>query len=148
MRHLDDIPGLKLHKAAFLMGRMVEKELVKMMDISMPQFMVLMMVGYKDVCSQAEVARMRGLTEAAISRMTDGLVERKLLNKKANPQTRREHLLELTEEGKMILEKGIVCAKGVTGEVFSKLSPDEMSTLDRLMDKILSSVYTKPEDYA
>lgn len=143
-----DGPELKIHKAAFLMARLFEKDLQGALGLSLPQFMLLMTVMHKDKCSQAEIAKTRGLTEAAVSRMADTVLEKKWMTREENPENRREHILKLTKDGEIISQKAVEIVKANMGLVFAELTEDERVTLDRIMDKILQSVYTKTHNYA
>jgi len=144
----EGIPGVKLHKAAFLMAKRVERELVARTELTFHQFMMLVMVKHKEHCKQTEMAQMGHLTEAAISRMVGGMVEKGLVTRKENPKSRREHAVALTEKGKKSLEKGMNVAKESLGEILGILTAEEREKLDLLLDKILRFVYTKKESYA
>jgi DNA-binding MarR family transcriptional regulator len=142
------IPGVKLYKTAFLMAKRVERDLVVQTDLTFHQFMMLVMVKHKEHCKQTEMAQMGHLTEAAVSRMVGGMVEKGLVTRKENPRSRREHAVALTEKGKKSLEKGIRVAKESLGAVLGKLTAEEGEKLDGLLDKMLGFVYTEKESYA
>lgn len=144
----EDGPGLKMHKAAFLMSRIVEKDLQGALGLSLPQFMILMSVDHESECNQAQIAKMRGLTEAAVSRMVDTVLEKEWVTREASSTNRRVHILKLTEEGKAISQKAVAIVRANMERVFAELSEDERVTLDRIMDKILQAVYTKTSNYA
>ena len=142
----EGIPGIKLNKAAFLMGKMVEKELIGRCELTFPQFLMLVTVNFKSHCKQTEMADIGHLTEAAVSRMVENMVEKGLLSRKENPENRREHVVELTEKGKSGLKLGMKVVEQSLGKVFNKLSVSEQQELDRLLDKILLFVYTDSEE--
>lgn len=144
----DELPGLKMHKAVFGIAKRVEKELQAALGLSLPQFMLLMSIKYGEKCSQAQIAKARGLTEAAVSRMMDTVLEKKLATRVENPNNRRERILELTDEGKITAGKSMKIAENVVEEIFFGLSSDERKTLDIILDKILQSIYSEKRNYA
>jgi DNA-binding MarR family transcriptional regulator len=139
----EGIPGIKLHKTAFMMAKIAEKELAARTDITFPQLMMMVMIGHKSNGKQTEMARMGHLTEAAVSRMVEGMTEKGLITRKDNPENRRENIIEMTEKGKREMASGLEIVKGCMNNIFGILSDREQKTLDSLLDKILKFVYTE-----
>jgi DNA-binding MarR family transcriptional regulator len=138
----EGIPGVKLHKTAVVLAKLVERELVTRTDLTFPQFMMLLMVKHGEHGKQTEMAKMGHLTEAAVSRMVETMVEKGLVTREENPKNRRERQVDLTTKGKNSLELGLKVVKESMGEVFGKLTLQEQRQLDGLLDKILKFVYT------
>jgi DNA-binding MarR family transcriptional regulator len=138
-----DIPGVKLHKTAFLVTKAIEKELTSRMDLTFPQLMTLIMIKHNKQGKQTEMAKMGHLTEAAVSRMVDGMAEKGLVTRKDNPESRREHIIEMTEKGKAEMAKGTEVVRAEMKKIFGVLSETEKIMLDGLLDKILQFVYTE-----
>lgn len=148
LKLLEELPGIKMHKAIFGIARRIETDLHGALGLSLSQFMVLMTVENKTECSQAEIAQMRGLTEAAVSRMVDTVMEKGWMTKVENPDNRRKHTLKLTSSGEEMFMKAAAIVKVNLEQIFAGLSEDERVTFDRIMDKILQAVYTKTSNYA
>ncbi len=66
--------------------------------LTVPQFRVLAAVN-RGLCSNKEIGDLLGVSEAAISRMVDTLVQDGLLKKAINKIDRRQSVLSLTSEG-------------------------------------------------
>lgn len=66
--------------------------------LTVPQFRVLAAVN-RGLCSNKEIGDLLGVSEAAISRMIDVLVQDGLLKKAVNKIDRRQSVLSLTSEG-------------------------------------------------
>lgn len=146
MEMIDDLfanlPGLKLHKTAFLVAKLVEKELVSRTELTFPQFMTMVLVDHKASCKQAEMAEMGHLTEAAVSRMVEVMVDKGLLSRKENPESRREHKVEMTDKGKKNFVLATKVVKEKMDELLDNLTDQEQDKLNELLDKILKVVYT------
>ncbi len=145
---LEGLPGIKMHKAIFGIARRIETDLHGALGLSLPQFMLLMSVENKSECSQSEIAQARGLTEAAVSRMVNTVMEKGWMTRVENPDNRRKHTLKLTLRGEEMLEKAAAVVKANLDQVFSGLSEAERVTLERIMDKILQVVYAERTTYA
>ncbi len=78
-------------------------------QLTVPQFRVLVKLG-KGCCSNTELAEWIGNSEAAMSRMVDGLVKKGLVTRDAESRDRRQVKLSLTPKGRSeytkIREKG------------------------------------------
>ncbi len=72
--------------------------------LSINQYRVLYFV-HSGQCSQAYLAKHLGVTAAAMSKMVEALVEKKLLERKANTQDRRHTHLCITTAGKRIVNQ-------------------------------------------
>lgn len=125
-----------------MIAKMVEKELTARTEITFPQLIMMVMIKHKTGGKQSEMAKMGHLTEAAVSRMVEGMVEKVLVTRKENPDSRREHMLEITEKGKKEMDKGMEIVKETMKKIFGVLSSREQEMLENILDKILGFVYT------
>ncbi|QZY51111.1 MarR family winged helix-turn-helix transcriptional regulator [Leucobacter tenebrionis] len=79
------------------------------------------------------------LSQPALSRMIDRLVERGLLHRESDPDDRRAVRISLTEEGSRVQrETGRAHAKSVGRELGAALTPEEMRDLRALCRKLVS----------
>ena len=69
-----------------------------------------------------------------VSRIVDRLVEKKMVTRIENPADRRQKSIEITSAGLSLLDKMLECEKK-TDELLSRLSPEEVNELNRLLDK-------------
>jgi MarR family transcriptional regulator, multiple gene regulator MgrA len=70
-----------------------------------------------------------------VSRIVDKLYERGLLDRKECPNDRRQKSLQIAEKGLALLDEMFYCEKEVD-QTLNKLSMEEVSELNRLLDKI------------
>ena len=133
----EGIPGVKLHQTAFMMAKIAEKELTARMDLTFPQFMMMVMIKHKAGGKQSEMAKMGHLTEAAVSRMVEGMVEKGLVTRKENPGNRREHIIEMTEKGGKELAGGLEIVSECMGNIFGVLSKQEQKDLSEFFKNVV-----------
>jgi DNA-binding MarR family transcriptional regulator len=60
-------------------------------------------------------------------------------SRRRDPDDRRRHIVELTDEGRTALERAEAGMEGVEDEVMANLSPSERATLRKLLAKALES---------
>jgi DNA-binding MarR family transcriptional regulator len=75
--------------------------------------------------------------ESDMSRIIDRLYEKELVTRKENSEDRRQKAVEITEKGMKLLDEMYDCEKA-SDNLLSKLSPEEVDELNRLLDKIRS----------
>jgi DNA-binding MarR family transcriptional regulator len=81
------------------------------------------------------------LTQPSISRLVDRLVGRGILEKTDDPTDGRGTLVRLTDEGvRVYREAAVVHAGSITAHMTGHLSPDELTELARLCDKLRAGV--------
>jgi DNA-binding MarR family transcriptional regulator len=70
-----------------------------------------------------------------VSRIVDNLFEKGLIERKENPNDRRQKDIDITEKGLKLLSEMIECDKKAD-LLLAKLTPGEAIELNRLLDKI------------
>lgn len=75
--------------------------------------------------------------DSDVSRIVDRLFEKGLLTRKENPEDRRQKAVEITASGLALLDSMFECEKTVD-KLLTNLSDEEISELNRLLDKIRS----------
>lgn len=75
------------------------------LELTYAQSQVLFYVGQHSGCPMGEVAKAFAVTLAAITQIVDRLEQKKFLTRGAAPGDRRVYALELTEEGKTLVEE-------------------------------------------
>lgn len=102
-------------------------------DLSVPEFRTLGFLNGHAGASLTDVADHIGLTLPSMSKLVDGLVERKLVTRKFVPADRRRMTLELTARGCAILQAAHAPTEAYLAEVLSALSPTERATVVQAM---------------
>lgn len=80
-------------------------------ELTITQFRMLANVKH-GVCNNKELGERLGVSEAAVSRMIDLLVQEKLIKKIVNKDDRRNKVLSLTTNGKKLFEQITASARG------------------------------------
>lgn len=112
-------------------------------DLSVPQFRVLTYLKRRPGSSLSEVAEHIGLTAPSMSKLIDGLVERRLVNRQdASDDRRRVHLV-LTEKGITLLEAAYDETHARLAEMLAGLTTSQYRDILSSM-KILRPVFTPP----
>ncbi|HSO13201.1 MAG TPA: MarR family transcriptional regulator [Anaerolineales bacterium] len=78
----------------------------KSTGLSMPQFSVLMQLHHKGACGMSEISERFEVTPAAASQLVDKLVQNGFIVREEDPNDRRAKLLDLTDKGRELLERG------------------------------------------
>jgi DNA-binding MarR family transcriptional regulator len=79
----------------------------KSTGLSMPQFSILMQLHHKGVCGVSDISERFDITNAAASQLVDKLVQSGFIKREEDPQDRRAKLLNLTDKGKELIQRGI-----------------------------------------
>jgi DNA-binding MarR family transcriptional regulator len=142
-RDFQNIPAFKIHRLAWGLTRIAGKAIQDEMGMTFPHFMIMAVVNFKPECTQKSIAQKRHLTEAAISRQIEHMVDKGLITRQENSKNRREHILALTESGKEQLGRAFGIVKAKMEEKFAILNREEGRQLEQALDKLLKVVYTE-----
>jgi DNA-binding MarR family transcriptional regulator len=111
-------------------------------DLSVPQFRALGFVHRKPGASLSDVAEHIGLALPSMSKLMDGLVERKLVRRAGHPDDRRRVNLELTARGGAVWQSARASAQASLEERLTSLDEDERMTIARAM-RILHPLFAR-----
>ncbi len=103
-------------------------------DLSIPQFRTLAYLNREPGASLSGVADYIGLTLPAMSRLIDGLVERKLILRQIPAGDRRKITLNLTARGRTTLESTLEKTQEHLAEHLEGLSAEDYRVVIRAMD--------------
>jgi DNA-binding MarR family transcriptional regulator len=73
--------------------------------LSMPQLSTMMRLYYHSAGAVSDIGAMLGVTNAAASQMVDRLVQLELIERKEDRSDRRVKKVELTEKGRLLIQK-------------------------------------------
>jgi DNA-binding MarR family transcriptional regulator len=110
--------------------------------LTIPQFRTLWFVSTADHHSLSDAADFIGLSLPAMSRLVDGLVEKKLIRRRACEQDRRHLRLSLSPAGEATLREASEMAKAHIAQSIAGLSAKERAAVRHAM-KILRAVFTQ-----
>ena len=116
-------------------------ELLKRFDITPAQYNVLRILKGAGAGGRMcrEISERMITRDPDITKLLDRLEARKLIERKRQPNDRRVIVACLTEEGKQLVNKVIPIADADLKRFFTKLSPKELDTLNRLLEKARNS---------
>lgn len=77
------------------------------------------------------------MTKGAISKLADRLLEKSLIERRANPDDKRAHTLVLNHEGRALVPRLAALADQNDEEFFGALTSDECRRLSKALQKIV-----------
>ncbi len=86
----------------------------------------------------SKLAEGMGMTKGAISKLADRLLEKSLIERRANTTDKRAHSIELTQKGKTIVPRLAALADENDRVFFGALTSDERRQLSRLLRRIVT----------
>ncbi len=90
--------------------------------------------------AQIAIAKRIGIEGPTLTRMLDTLEAEGLVVRRADPTDRRTKLIELTDEGRRALDEIMTVAHAFRRSVLKDLSDSELDAVNRVTDKLLSSL--------
>ncbi|UKO99553.1 MarR family winged helix-turn-helix transcriptional regulator [Nostoc sp. UHCC 0870] len=113
-------------------------------SISIPQLRSLAFLKRRPGASLSEVADHLGVTCATASTTIERLVQRLLVQRTDNPQERRRIVLNLTPEGKHLLEQSQAKTRAHIAEILQDLTPEQISQIEHGLT-LLKNVFEQTE---
>jgi DNA-binding MarR family transcriptional regulator len=102
-------------------------------DISIPQFRTLRFIQRNPDSSLSDLAEHLGLTLPSASKLVDGLVKQKLVNRTASTTDRRRLTLVLTQAGTSIVDSARAGARANLAKKMEHLSNAELEMISQAM---------------
>lgn len=106
----------------------------KATGMSMPQFGILMQLHYRHNCGVSDLSERFDITNAAASQLVDKLVQGGLIQREEDPNDRRAKLLNLTEKGRGLIQRGMEERYRWVNQVAAKLSPEERAKVAEALE--------------
>lgn len=109
-------------------------------DINVPQFRAMVYINRNNGASLSDLAAHIGLTLPSMSKLIDGLVNRKLVSRDADRRDRRRVCLSLTSQGQDELNAAYKHSQKFFVDRMSGLAEEDLKTISRAM-QILRGVF-------
>ncbi|GGU17113.1 MarR family winged helix-turn-helix transcriptional regulator [Lentzea flava] len=93
--------------------------------ITLPQFRVLVILDSRGAMRTSSLAELLDVNPSTATRMIDRLVATGMVTRLPNPATRREVVLDLTDEGRRVVRGVTSRRRAAIGRIVAKMSPDE-----------------------
>jgi DNA-binding MarR family transcriptional regulator len=133
----------KLHKVIFLMDKLTDKALQAKHKIRFSQFRMLMAISrHKELC-QKEIAQYWEMTEAAVSRQVDILIESKLISREESKENRSKNVLSLTKKGSVLLTSVFKTISQLHGKIYQELDQNEKKIINQGLEKLFKKLCQK-----
>jgi len=105
-------------------------------QVTPTQFSTLVKLRNRGEASQNHLGRLTAMDPATIQGVTRRLIDRGLVQTKADQQDKRKMLLSLTDEGTVLIDNLIKKGRAVTDLTLAPLQADEKDQLIQLLRKI------------
>ena len=105
-------------------------------NLTPTQFAALAKLHEMGALSQNELGRQTAMDGATIKGVIDRLRDRDLVRSMPDPNDRRRMLIELSEEGRVLLSESLETARRITRQTLAPLAPAERDRLVELLQKI------------
>jgi DNA-binding MarR family transcriptional regulator len=107
-------------------------------DLSVPQFRVLVYLNRHEGASLSDIAEHMGLTLPSMSKMVDGLVSRRLVSRRMDPDDRRRVTLAPTALGRTEMQAAYKATESRLAERLEMLAASERRTILKAMESLKS----------
>ncbi|MCI0556396.1 MAG: MarR family transcriptional regulator [Anaerolineae bacterium] len=97
----------------------------KSTGLSMPQFSVMMQLHHRGNCAVGDISERFDITNAAASQLVDKLVQSGFIKREEDPQDRRAKMLNLTDKGRELIQRGIEERYRWVDQLSEKLTVEE-----------------------
>ncbi|MEW1750666.1 MarR family winged helix-turn-helix transcriptional regulator [Streptomyces angustmyceticus] len=97
--------------------------------VTLPQFRMLVVLSTRGATKLVVLAELLQVAPSTAMRMVDRLIAAGLANRQANPDNRRETLLQLTDEGRRTVEDVTARRRAEISAIVERLAPEQRSAL-------------------
>jgi len=137
---VDDSEIFKMHAFIAMVDRMADEMLNSNFNLSYSQLMILFMVDKQKEIIQKDISNCLGVTEAAVSKQIENMVQIGYLLRTPDPSNRRKNQIVLTAVGQDIFDQANRFLVQKAEDIFTILEPSERQVLDLALDKLLSKI--------
>lgn len=106
----------------------------KSTGLSMPQFSVIMQLHHRGNCAIGDISERFDITNAAASQLVDKLVQGGFIKREEDPQDRRARMLNLTDKGRKLVQRGIQERYRWMNDLSGKLSAEERAKVTEALN--------------
>ena len=106
----------------------------KSTGLSMPQFSVMMQLHHRGNCAIGDISERFDITNAAASQLVDKLVQGGFIKREEDPQDRRAKMLNLTDKGRKLIQRGIEERYRWVDDLAGKLTLEERAKVTEALN--------------
>jgi MarR family transcriptional regulator for hemolysin len=130
--------GLQLSQTARVVGRAFDDALDQAGG-SLPVWLILLNLTIRRTPHQRALAEAVGVTGATLTHHLNAMEKRGLITRQRDPDNRRVHVVELTEDGRQAFTRLREAAMEFTARLNAGLSDQEVETLSRLLGRLAAN---------
>lgn len=119
----------------------INKKLKDIETLSFGQFPILMELYHKDNRTQEEIASFFKINEGTVSKNIRHLEDNNLVEKKVNPDNRRQNYVFITEKGRKLASEFKDVDKNWEKEICDFLSEEDLNKLKKTLNKIAKNSF-------
>jgi MarR family transcriptional regulator, organic hydroperoxide resistance regulator len=108
-------------------------QILKPLNLSIPQFDVLSTLTEQDGMSQSELAEKLYVTKGNVSGLIDRLAEAGYVERRSTPGDRRANAVILTAKGREVADSGIALQRSFVADTLGRMSREDMTRLDEAL---------------
>jgi DNA-binding MarR family transcriptional regulator len=123
----------------FLSKRVIDKNLKKM-NLTYPQFGTLVALSKQENISQRKLAGFFGIDTTNMMVICDSLEKKKFVQRKANPDDRRENLIVRTKQGIEHTKQAMSLMETYVGQITAPLEKKEITAAMPVLKKLFDSL--------
>jgi DNA-binding MarR family transcriptional regulator len=115
--------------------------------LSMPQFSLMMQMYHRGACGMSGISERFEITPAAASQLVDKRVHSGYIVREEDPTDRRAKLLNLTAQGRQLIEQGIEERYRWVADLAGKITPEERERISealKLMTRAAQETESEP----
>lgn len=137
--------GLQLAKTAREVGRAFDAALARAGG-SLPTWLILISIKSRRHGAQREIAQAVGIEGATLTHHLNRMERDGFVTRTRDPENRRAHQVEITEEGDKAFFAMLVEAQAFDAQLRSGLGAEDVDTLERLLGQLRSNVSLQGSD--
>lgn len=129
--------GFYITQIKQLQDRIFEKMLAKNgIEISSGQGRILFVLWKKEYLTVGEISRQTSLAKNTVSVVIDGMVRKGLLERKADPENRRQTMISLTENARSMRDKYVAVSEQMNELFYQGFSEKELKEFEGYLARI------------
>ncbi len=109
------------------------------LDMSTPQFKALILIYEEEAVRMRELARRLGGSFSNATVLVDRLVDRRLVERMADPQDRRVVLVRVTKEGRYLVEQLITSWRSLSPSLLKTLDPEDLTKVSEALRVLIKA---------
>lgn len=133
-----EMVGFRLLKLTNLMSRPFFGQFAKQHSLSLTEWRSLVVLASRPGSAAQDISAATGLHPMNISRAVIALRKAGFIEEARDPDNHRRVLLWLTGQGKKIFDQIAPHAERQAGDLLDVLNPEELESLGRIVDKLIS----------